>query len=309
MMIKDFKENEKFNGHLMVNNFTKGVSNNGQPYLNITFQDASGTIEGKKWEINDKDLELVKIGEIIYVNAEILKYREKNQLKVLTLSEQKGEINLAEYIKSAPIEQEVMLSKLFSYIDLIEYDDVKKIVVTIVNERLEKISDYPAATRNHHDYYCGLLHHTTSMLDLAKAICDIHSNVDRSMIYAGAILHDIGKTVEFSGTVLPKYTVEGKLLGHISIMNTIVKDAANRLGIDNERVMLLQHMVLSHHGKNEFGSPILPLTLEAEILTFVDNLDSRINMITKATNEVQEGEFTNHQYGLEGRCMYKPHKE
>ena len=99
------------------------------------------------------------------------------------------------------------------------------------------------------------------------------------------------------------------MLGHISIMNTIVKDAANRLGIDNERVMLLQHMVLSHHGKNEFGSPILPLTLEAEILTFVDNLDSRINMITKATNEVQEGEFTNHQYGLEGRCMYKPHKE
>ena len=133
MMIKDFKENEKFNGHLMVNNFTKGVSNNGQPYLNITFQDASGTIEGKKWEINDKDLELVKIGEIIYVNAEILKYREKNQLKVLTLSEQKGEINLAEYIKSAPIEQEVMLSKLFSYIDLIEYDDVKKIVITIEN--------------------------------------------------------------------------------------------------------------------------------------------------------------------------------
>ena len=308
-MIKDLKDNEKFNGNLMVNNFSKGVSNNGQPYLNITFQDASGNIEGKKWEISDNDLALVEVGKIIYVNAEVLKYRDKNQLKVLTLSEQKGEINLADYIKSAPVGKEELINKFLSYVDLIEYDDVKKIVSTIVEERFDKISEYPAATRNHHDYYCGLLHHTNGMLDLAKTICDLHSNVDRSMLYAGAILHDIGKTVEFSGTILPKYTIEGKLIGHISIMNTIVKETANKLGINNERVMLLQHMVLSHHGKNEYGSPILPLTLEAEILTFIDNLDSRINMITKAINEVEEGEFTNHQYGLDGRCIYKPHKE
>ena len=308
-MIKDFKDSEKFNGHLMVNNFSKGVSNNGQPYLNITFQDASGNIEGKKWEISDNDLKLVEIGAILYVNAEVLKYREKNQLKVLTLSEKKEEINLEDFIKSAPKSKEEYLEKLYSYIEEINYDDVKNIVLTVIEEKLELIKEYPAATRNHHDYYAGLLHHTTGMLDIAKNICDLHANVDRSMLYAGAILHDIGKTVEFSGPVLPKYTVEGKLLGHISIMNAYVKEVANKLGYDNERVILLQHMVLSHHGKNEYGSPILPLTLEAEILSFIDNLDSRINMITKAINEVNEGEFTNHQYGLEGRCIYKPHKE
>ena len=147
------------------------------------------------------------------------------------------------------------------------------------------------------------------MLKIAENICDLHSNVDRSMLYAGAILHDIGKTVEFSGAVLPKYTVEGKLIGHISIMSALVKETANKLGYDNERVMLLQHMILSHHGKQEFGSPVLPLTLEAEILSFIDNLDSRINMITKALNEINEGEFTNHQYGLEGRCIYKPNRD
>lgn len=308
-MIKDFKDTEKFNGNLMVNNFSKGVSNNGQPYLNITFQDASGTIEGKKWEINDNDLSLVEIGKIIYVNAEILKYREKNQLKVLTISEQKGEINLADFIKSAPKSKDELLEKLFGYIDLIEYEDIKLIVSTIINEKFDKISEYPAATRNHHDYYCGLLHHTTGMLDIAKTICDLHENVDRSLLYAGAILHDIGKTIEFSGPVLPKYTIEGRLIGHISIMSAYIKETANKLGINNERVMLLQHMVLSHHGKMEFGSPVLPLTLEAEILSFIDNLDSRINMITKAINEINEGEFTPHQYGLEGRCIYKPHNE
>jgi len=308
-MIKDLKENEKFNGNLMINNFSKGVSNNGQPYLNITFQDVSGTIEGKKWEVNEKDLSLVEIGKIVYVNAEILKYREKNQLKVLTISEQKGDIDLADFVKSAPSSKEELQNKLNEYINLIEYDDIKTIVETIINDNIAKISEYPAATRNHHDYYCGLLHHTTGMLELAKTICDMHSEVDRSLLYAGAILHDIGKIVEFSGAVLPKYTVEGKLIGHISIMSAYVKETANKLGFDNERVTLLQHMILSHHGKNEFGSPIVPLTLEAEILSFIDNLDSRINMIVKAINDVNEGEFTPHQYGLEGRCIYKPHKE
>ena len=308
-MIKDFKDSEKFNGNLMINNFTKGVSNNGQPYLNITFQDASGTIEGKKWEIHEKDLSLVEIGNIVYVNAEVLKYREKNQLKVLTLNEKQGEINLADFIKSAPVSKEELLSGVLSYIDKIEYSDVKEIVNKIFDEKLDKISEYPAATRNHHDYYCGLLHLTLGMLKIAENICDLHSNVDRSMLYAGAILHDIGKTIEFSGAVLPKYTVEGKLIGHISIMSALVKETANKLGYDNERVMLLQHMILSHHGKQEFGSPVLPLTLEAEILSFIDNLDSRINMITKALNDVNEGEFTNHQYGLEGRCIYKPHND
>ena len=308
-MIKDFKDSEKFNGNLMINNFSKGVSNNGQPYLNITFQDSSGVIEGKKWEINDADLALVEIGKIVYVNAEVLKYREKNQLKVLTISEQKGEINLSDFIKSAPQTKDEYLNKLFDYIDQIEYSDVREIVLTIINERLDKISEYPAATRNHHDYYCGLLHHTVGMLEIAKTICLLHPNVDKSMLYAGAILHDIGKTIEFSGPVLPKYTVEGRLLGHISMMNAYIKETANKLNISNERVILLQHMVLSHHGKQEFGSPVVPLTLEAEILSFIDNLDSRINMITKAINEINEGEFTPHQYGLEGRCIYKPHKE
>ena len=309
MMIKDLKDNEKFNGNLMVNNFSKGVSNNGQPYLNITFQDASGTIEGKKWEFNDNDIALVEIGKIIYVNAEVLKYRDKNQLKVLTLSEQKGEINLADFTKSAPRSKEELLNDLYNYINDITYEDIKLIVSTIINENIDKISEYPAATRNHHDYYCGLLHHTVGMLELAKTICILHPNVDKSMLYAGAILHDIGKTIEFSGPVLPKYTIEGRLLGHISMMNAYVKETANKLKIDNERVTLLQHMILSHHGKQEFGSPVVPLTLEAEILTFIDNLDSRINMITKAINEVNEGEFTSHQYGLEGRCIYKPHKD
>ena len=231
------------------------------------------------------------------------------QLKVLTLNEKQGEINLADFIKSAPISKEELLSGVLSYIEKIEYSDVKEIVNKIFDDKLDKISEYPAATRNHHDYYCGLLHHTLGMLKIAENICDLHSNVDRSMLYAGAILHDIGKTVEFSGAVLPKYTVEGKLIGHISIMSALVKETANKLGYDNERVMLLQHMILSHHGNKEFGSPVLPLTKEAVILHFVDDLDSKMNILDKAYADVEEGNFTQRIIAMDGRAFYKPKKK
>ena len=251
-MIKDFKEFEKFNGNLMINNFSKGVSNNGQPYLNITFQDSSGTIEGKKWEINDRDLSLVEIGNIVYVNAEVLKYREKNQLKVLTINEKQGVINLADFIKSAPSSKEELLSGVMSYVEEIEYSDVKEIVNKIFVEKLDKISEYPAATRNHHDYYCGLLHHTLGMLKIAENIADLHSNVDRSMLYAGAILHDIGKTIEFSGPVLPKYTVEGKLIGHISIMSALVKELNEALKAKNPELLLTAAIPAGSEGHKRF---------------------------------------------------------
>ena len=131
-IIKDFKEFEKFNGNLMINNFSKGVSNNGQPYLNITFQDSSGTIEGKKWEINDRDLSLVEIGNIVYVNAEVLKYREKNQLKVLTISEKKGEINLSDFIKSAPQTKDEYLNA----IQTLKSNNIKVLADIVLNHKM-----------------------------------------------------------------------------------------------------------------------------------------------------------------------------
>lgn len=113
------------------------------------------------------------------------------------------------------------------------------------------------------------------MLKIAKSLCDIYPLLNRSLLYSAIILHDIGKVRELSGPVATTYTVEGNLLGHISIASDEVAEAAKELGIDSEEVMLLRHMILAHHGKMEFGSPKLPHLKEAEILFFIDNIDAK----------------------------------
>ena len=143
-------------------------------------------------------------------------------------------------------------------------------------------------------------------LEIAENLCNSHDFINKSLLYAGIILHDLGKTTELSGPVLTHYTNEGRLLGHISIMQANVKEVASSLGIeDSEEVMLVRHMILSHHGEYEYGSPVLPMIPEAELLTFIDNLDARLAMLDKAMSQTVAGEFTGRIFSLENRSFYK----
>ena len=308
-MIKDFVENQKIKVPFLVNQLSKGInSNTGKQYLSITLQDASGTIEGKKWEVTDADLEIVIPGKVILVTGEVLKYRNSNQIKILQLGEMNEPYHLPDFIKTAPIEQEELFNKIMEYVLSIKDEKINNFVNVMIIRNIDAFKDYPAASRNHHEYHAGLMHHVYGMLRLADAICSIHENVDRDLLIAGVILHDLGKTVELSGPIIPRYTFEGKLIGHISIMSYMIKELADELGYKDEWVTLLQHMILSHHGKQEYGSPVLPSTLEAELLHEIDNMDSKINMFNKTLNELEEGSFSGKQFSLDERVIYKPNK-
>ena len=144
------------------------------------------------------------------------------------------------------------------------------------------------------------------MADIGSYLADYYGDIDKDMLITGILLHDMGKTIEFEGPVIYKYSLEGKLLGHISIMVSEIRRAAEGLKITSEVPLLLEHMVLSHHGSNEFGSPILPLTKEALLLSLIDNLDSKMVFTAKALEGVNPGEFTNKLFPLDNRMMYKP---
>ena len=134
----------------------------------------------------------------------------------------------------------------------------------------------------------------------------VYSELNADLLYAGILLHDIGKTVELSGPVVPSYTFEGQMLGHISIAQSMVYAAAKELNIEGEEVTLLQHMILSHHGKNEFGSPVLPQIREAEMLHMIDNMDARMNMFDKTLETLEAGETSKRVFSLDNRMIYKP---
>lgn len=306
-MIKDFIENQKIKTPLLVSQVNKGINTNtGKPYFSITLQDASGSIEGKKWEITENDTQLIIPGKVIEVTGEVLKYRNANQIKITNVSEMTTTYNLQDFIKTAPIEQEELFNKIMSIVLSIKDNQIRNFVDTMISRNVEAFMNYPAASRNHHEYHAGLMHHAYGMLQLADAICNIHPNIDRDILLAGIVLHDIGKIVELSGPILPKYTFEGKLLGHISIMSYMIKQLADELNYTGEWVTLLQHMILSHHGKHEYGSPVLPATLEAELLHEIDNMDSKINMFNKVLSDLDEGSFSSKQFSLDERVIYKP---
>lgn len=305
-MISSYKENTNIKEKLLVINSVKGIVN-GKPYLNIVLQDASGQIEGRKWDAVDNDTQIFATGNFVEIEASVILYRANLQLKIISgrvLDE--SEYNKVDFTASSPVSKERLQKLLGHFLEDIENPEIKKVLEDILRTDLVSFMVYPAATRNHHEYLSGLLHHTVGMLQAAEALLNVYPTLNKDYLYSGIILHDLGKLVELSDAVLPKYTTAGKLLGHISIMQARVSEVCKRLGISDDVAIVLQHMVLSHHGEKEFGSPVVPLTKEAEVLSMLDNLDARINMIDKAIKEVPEGEFSQRIMALDGRAFYKP---
>lgn len=307
--IKDFLEGDLIRGPLLVVNANKGVTNNGLAYMNVTLQDKTGTIEAKKWDINEVDAALLNIGNVVLIDGDVLNYRDNLQVKIRAISKvNDDEFDATRFTMASPIPLEELEKRLDSYVNSLKDKDIALLTKTLIGKYYKSYITYPAAVRNHHEFASGLLHHTVSMADLGEAIANLYPSVDRDMLIAGILLHDLGKTLELSGPIIPKYTLEGKLIGHISITHAEIQKSIEALKINSETATLLSHMVLSHHGKYEYGSPVLPLTREAYLLSVIDDLDAKMMILDKAYDQTPEGEFSTRIYAMDDRSFYKPKK-
>lgn len=310
-MIKDLKDGANASGVYLIKNCVRGVSSSSSAnaYLNIVLQDKSGTIDAKKWDASQEDFEKFVPGTVLRIDGNAYLYRDKLQVKVLdAFSVDPNEIDVSTLIIDSPIPLEDLLKQFTFYKDSVKNEDCKKILDAVFKKYYKPFIDYPAAVTCHHDFYHGLIYHTVSMCNLAAAVYKNYPDVDYDILISGCLLHDIGKVVEFTGPIATKYTLEGNLLGHISIGMSIVKEIADENKIDSEVPLLLEHMILSHHGKQEFGSPVLPETREALLLSMIDEMDSKMMVLDKAYKDVAEGETTDRIFALDGRTFYKPHK-
>lgn len=309
-MIKDLKEGHKINNEsFLVTNVIKGATANAAPYLSLVLQDKSGIIDAKKWTILENDEETFKVGNVVSITGEVNSYRSNLQIKV-----QDGEnlplnqVFLNEYVPESPYSKDVLEERFETLINSLSNDSIKEVVNTIYKEHHEDLFIYPAAVRNHHEYVRGLMTHMLSMAEICDFLSKHYENIDRDILIAGALLHDIGKIVEFTSPLIPKYSIEGNLLGHITIGTNIVLETCKKLNINDEIRILLSHMILSHHGKHEYGSPVLPMTKEALLLSMVDDMDAKVVLVDKNLKDIEEGEFTSRIFALEDRCIYKPKK-
>ena len=306
--VATFEKDMKFEGFLLARSSEQRASSNGSKYLDMTLCDRTGEINAKMW---DGTVTPPTAGTVIKVRAQVTEYNGRLQLRVNKLREaEEGEYDLSFLVPCAPYPAEQMFREITDTVDDMQNDVLKKTVGEMLRMAGEKLMYYPAAQRLHHAERSGLLHHTSTMLKLAKSILPVYPWLDADLLYAGVIVHDLSKIREMksdeAGNV-NDYTVEGLLLGHLVHGVTQVREAARRMGIpeDDEYVLLLEHMVISHHGEAEYGSPRPPMFPEAEMLHWIDLVDARMNEMNGIVRRTPAGAFSEKIWSLDRR-VYHP---
>lgn len=310
MNFKEIGNNGLVEGFAIIKQCDKKTAKNGNTYLDIVLADKDGEIFAKLWDYIEDVQGKFENDMFVKVRGQISQYNGKDQFRIEKIRPviAGDNVNVEDYVKTADYSGEDMLNFLLTTVNNFKDEELKKIVTYLLENNKEKILFFPAAFRLHHAIRCGLLMHTSSIVKLCESICKVYPFVNRELLISGAILHDIAKTVEFEVRetgIASGYTVEGNLIGHLVKGAMMVAEAAKVLNIDNEKSMLLQHMILSHHGEPDFGAAVRPSFLEAELLSQLDLMDARIYEIMDAVSGVEKGEFTQRLWALEDRKFYK----
>ena len=294
---------------LLVKASNKKTSSKGDEYLDMTLGDKSGDINAKLWSYVPSVHGEYKPGDIVKVRGTISMYNGAEQLRIdkIRHAAPSDEIRADELVASADYSGETMFGELISIAEGFKDNDIKAIVTTLLREHKEKLVFWPAAFKLHHAIRGGLMLHTLSIVRLCEKICELYTFVDRELLIAGAMLHDIAKTTEYEMTpsgLASGYTVRGNLVGHLFEGAMMIREVSDRLGITSEVPLLLEHMVLSHHGEPEFGAAVRPSFIEAELLSELDMLDARMFEMKEATFGVMSGEFSGKLWSMDNRKLY-----
>ncbi len=297
--IKTLKKNdEDVIGFYLISSLEEKTTKNGKVYLDLTLADKTGEINAKLWDYN-KSKHFFSKGDIIKVKGKIQEFGGRLQFIIdrIRKSESGDNVSLSDFIKVSQRDLSEMSEELDATINSVANPYLQKLLRIIFSgEKLNKFKTLPAGKAWHHAYVHGLLEHTLEIVKICNLVSTFHKEIDRDLLIAGALLHDFGKTEELEGDAEFSYTDKGKLLGHIVIAAMEIEKAAAQIdGFPEELKIQLEHLVLSHQGKLEFASPVVPKTLEAIALYHADELSAKTNAYGNAIKNSanQESNWTN----------------
>ena len=303
----DLVKDTKFEGFLLVRMSEQRTGSNGGKYLDMTLADRTGEVNGKLW---DGNVPAPDTGTVIKVRGATLEYNGRLQLRIEKLRpvDDSDAVDMSVLTQCAPETPEAMRAQIDAALDAVSSEPLQKITRELVRRYEKELEYFPAAQRIHHAERSGLLHHTTGMLRLAQAVLTVYPELNADLLVCGVIIHDLCKTEEMAADamgVVKDYTESGLLLGHLVLGVARIQEAANAVGVTGEPVVLLQHMMISHHGEEQFGSPRKPMFPEAEMLHWVDLLDARMNEMQAVEERIRPGVFSEKIWSLERR-LYHP---
>lgn len=279
--VKDIEAGNKVNDIFLVTEKNLAVSQKGSPYLNLRLRDKTGEVEGRVWENAAALNRLFQKGDVIEIRSRATSYRNVTQLSISQIAKvEDSHINPADYSPASKSDIDKMFEDLMKFVEEIKTPPLRELMNAIFNDKeiSHAFKRAPAAKGLHHCYIGGLLEHTLSVTKLLDLAADHYRQINKDLLITGGILHDIGKIHELSFMKITDYTDRGRLIGHIVIGVELVDEKISSIENFPEQLALeLKHILLSHHGVLEYGSPKRPKTLEAVIVNMIDDLDAKVN--------------------------------
>ena len=309
MNFTSLDNNGRVEGFCLIKSVEVKTSSKGDSYLDMTLSDSDGEINAKLWRYQSDVYGEYESNNIVKIRGALSKYNGADQLKVerIRLALPEDNVKVEDFVRSSGYSSEEMYNALMSIADGFEDNELKSLVTSIYADNRLALLYWPAAFKLHHAIRGGLLMHTLSIVRLAESVCAVYPFVDRDLLITGAMLHDISKLTEFivSETgVADGYSIEGNLLGHLTMGAMTIEKYAEKLGISKKTAMLVEHMILSHHGEPEYGAAVRPMFIEAEILSELDLMDSRIYEMREAVTATEADDFSQRLWALDNRKLY-----
>lgn len=292
LWVKDIIVDDRVSGVYVAKMKRLAMTKKGDPFLSLTLADRTGEIEARMWDRAEAFSSVFAEGDILDVEGHASSFRDQVQvtLSSLKVSEDSGDPTL--FLEATPKDVNKMMTALMQMAREIRNPHLKTLIDRFLADRrfVAQFRKAPAAKGFHHSYIGGLLEHTLSVCEMIRSVAEHYPELDRDLLWAGGFLHDIGKTRELKFDITIDYTDEGRLLGHLTLGVTMVDEMLSGMkDFPQDLSMLLKHLILSHHGEYEFGSPKRPKFLEAFALHLIDDLDAKINGLGRFMEKDKQG--------------------
>jgi 3'-5' exoribonuclease len=294
IFVSEIAPNQEVTGSFLVDEKQLRVARNGVPFLTLKLADKSGQIAGRIWDRAEERSRSINTKSVVFVRGRSELFRDELQLQIDDIVHiPLADVDRADFLPVCPKSVEDLLEKCKDLTATIKRRSLQRLMRQILSDThlMERFRSAPAAKSMHHAYLGGLLEHTVAVMELVSSIATFYKDLNRDILLTGAILHDIGKVDEFTYDLSIDYSLSGRLLGHMVLGVQILDEKIRSLrGFPSEEALLLSHLILSHHGEAEMGAVRVPMTREAFVLHFADDLDAKMNSLTRILADSRQGD-------------------
>lgn len=303
IFIKDLQNGQVLSGELFgISRLLKNTDRNGRDYLDVDLVDATGFVKGKVWSdaLQNTNLKELREGKVCEIYASVQEYKGVLQLNIQSISVYPDEkCDIKDFVATTKKDIDELESTIESFLEKIEDEHIAMLANGLFEKYREEFLKAPAAKSIHHHYLGGYAEHLVEMFEIAEVVVKHYTEADSDLVYAGILLHDFGKIKELQvNGFAVEYSLEGKLIGHIGLgvemLISYLKENEAEFGdwVSSEKLVIIKHIIYSHHGVLEFGSPVIPKTIEAEIIAKIDDLSSKARLYQRILDENETNDST-----------------